>query len=144
MRKECNRGNMRKFIEALECGQYEQGSGRLRQGDRFCCLGVACDLAMKNGVEMKIRKDAPAVSCGNPQCTACGDEGQTWVYEYDMGYLPVAVQEWLGIDTQNPILSGCTATWWNDHEKASFTSIGQLFRHEYLDENNPSELAAFV
>ena len=32
------------WIEALRSGKYEQGRGALRMGDKFCCLGVACDL----------------------------------------------------------------------------------------------------
>ena len=32
------------WIAALRSGKYEQGKGRLREGDKFCCLGVACDL----------------------------------------------------------------------------------------------------
>lgn len=35
-----------KWLEALRSGKYEQGSGVLRDNaDRFCCLGVLCDLA---------------------------------------------------------------------------------------------------
>jgi hypothetical protein len=33
------------WIEALESGKYQQGTGQLRNGDCFCCLGVACDLS---------------------------------------------------------------------------------------------------
>lgn len=39
----------KKWLEALESGEYDQSRGRLvrhtEKGDRFCCLGVACDLA---------------------------------------------------------------------------------------------------
>lgn len=139
MGKECNVDNMRMFVNALESGLYEQGQGRLRSGDQFCCLGVACELARTNGVEMNVKKNQTVLPCGNPDCKSCGVE-DGWTYDSEMGYLPLAVQEWLGIDTPNPSLSGCTATWWNDHENASFTSIAQLFRHEYLEESNPSEL----
>ena len=34
----------RKWIAALRSGEYKQGKGYLRKGDRFCCLGVLCDL----------------------------------------------------------------------------------------------------
>lgn len=34
----------KKWVEALRSGKYKQGSGYLRSGDRFCCLGVACDV----------------------------------------------------------------------------------------------------
>jgi hypothetical protein len=33
------------WCEALESGKFEQGRTRLRDGDRFCCLGVACDMS---------------------------------------------------------------------------------------------------
>ncbi len=32
------------FVAALRSGKYEQGTHRLRVEDRFCCLGVLCDL----------------------------------------------------------------------------------------------------
>lgn len=32
------------LAEALESGKYKQGRGVLREGDCFCCIGVACDL----------------------------------------------------------------------------------------------------
>jgi len=36
-----------KWLEALRSGRYEQGQGRLRRGNTFCCLGVGCDVAIK-------------------------------------------------------------------------------------------------
>lgn len=33
-----------KWVEALRSGKYQQGNGSLREGDKYCCLGVACDL----------------------------------------------------------------------------------------------------
>lgn len=34
----------KKWVEALRSGKYEQGKGQLRQDNKFCCLGVACDI----------------------------------------------------------------------------------------------------
>jgi hypothetical protein len=38
----------KQWLEALRSGKYQQGNGRLRSSrdgvDRFCCLGVLCDL----------------------------------------------------------------------------------------------------
>lgn len=35
----------KKWIKALRSGKYEQGEGALRDSyDKFCCLGVACDI----------------------------------------------------------------------------------------------------
>jgi hypothetical protein len=39
-----------KWIAALSGGQYQQGSGVLRdKHDRFCCLGVLCDVVDSSG-----------------------------------------------------------------------------------------------
>lgn len=32
------------WVEALRSDVYEQGRGCLRQGDKYCCLGVALDV----------------------------------------------------------------------------------------------------
>lgn len=32
------------WAEALESGDYQQGEGQLRNGEKFCCLGVLCNL----------------------------------------------------------------------------------------------------
>lgn len=37
--------NNRKWIKALRSGRYKQGVKRLRGDDKFCCLGVACDIS---------------------------------------------------------------------------------------------------
>jgi hypothetical protein len=34
----------RRWVEALESGHYQQGKGLLCSGDKYCCLGVACDV----------------------------------------------------------------------------------------------------
>jgi hypothetical protein len=39
----------RRWIEALRSGEYEQGRGFLKLDGRYCCLGVLCDLAAKDG-----------------------------------------------------------------------------------------------
>lgn len=37
------------WIDTLESGKYKQTTGALKEGDSFCCLGVLCDLAVKDG-----------------------------------------------------------------------------------------------
>ena len=34
----------KKWLEALKSGRYKQGQGMLRAEDKYCCLGVLCDL----------------------------------------------------------------------------------------------------
>jgi hypothetical protein len=36
----------RKWVDALRSGDYEQGMNRLRRGNRYCCLGVLCSVAI--------------------------------------------------------------------------------------------------
>lgn len=38
------------WLEALRSGNYVQGQHTLRNGGTFCCLGVACDLALKTSI----------------------------------------------------------------------------------------------
>lgn len=52
-------GIRRRWLKALRSGEYKQGVGKLRQTDtygkvpvqRFCCLGVLCDLYKKDRVK---------------------------------------------------------------------------------------------
>jgi hypothetical protein len=45
-----NQEIMREWVTALRSGNYEQGRGRLRTDNQYCCLGVLCDIAVRNGV----------------------------------------------------------------------------------------------
>jgi hypothetical protein len=40
---------MKKWVQALRSGEYRQARGRLKKGNAFCCLGVACD-ALKDHI----------------------------------------------------------------------------------------------
>ena len=40
------------WAEALESGEYEQTIGQLQDGNGFCCLGVACEVAEAQGVRV--------------------------------------------------------------------------------------------
>lgn len=46
------------WVKALRSGEYEQALGRLRDGDTFCCLGVACEVYRKAGGDLSWRGDA--------------------------------------------------------------------------------------
>lgn len=37
-----------KWVEALRSGEYKQGQGRLNDRDLFCCLGVLCEVLIKD------------------------------------------------------------------------------------------------
>jgi hypothetical protein len=47
-----------RWVTALRSGEYQQGRETMRQGDRFCCLGVLCEI---DGAQWQ-----PARSEGHP------------------------------------------------------------------------------
>ena len=123
--------NMRRWVEALESGEYEQGVGYLhdRHDNMFCCLGVACDLAYKDGVVARDQydNDEPGRS-------------SEWIVRYGKAevstVLPDEVVDWLGLADQNPEVAvdgnRFELTHLNDALEMSFMEIAQLIRYEYL------------
>lgn len=82
------------WIPALRSGQYEQGVGKLHDKDnRFCCLGVACDL-LKDKLSLEVREG----TC-------------SYKYDYSEVYLPEAVENYIGlIDTSQDELANLNDT----------------------------------
>ena len=75
------------WLDALRSGEYKPGRGQLRTvNERFCCLGVLCDLAAKDGGRQW--SDPATYSCSNPS------------YNYEIGntsYPPTIMMYYLGI-----------------------------------------------
>jgi hypothetical protein len=107
------------WAEALSSGMYEQTTGRLYRGPKaadaynrqdenaYCCLGVACLVAEKNGVTIDV------------------DWRQKRV-------LPVEVRDYFGLPNDNPEFLGKAAAEWNDLLGSNFQTIAALIRNEYL------------
>lgn len=78
--------NAKKWVKALESGEYEQGKLRLcTLGDKFdyfCCLGVACDLYVREKGSLKVTT-----------------ENKTVYYDNEAHSLPIKVMDWLGLRT---------------------------------------------
>jgi hypothetical protein len=114
-----NKDNIRKWVEALRSGKYQQTTGALCRDGKYCCLGVACEVAIENGV-LVVRRGT----------------GENVVrYDSREGVLPWAVLEWLGIDEKDPELGksqSMVASDWNDHVRADFTKIADLIEETYL------------
>ena len=80
-----------KWVAALRSGEYKQTTGKLANVERteHCCLGVLCEMAIKDGVdvEVSVRLDE-------------GDDGNDRFYtEFDKetGHPPKSVQRWAGM-----------------------------------------------
>jgi hypothetical protein len=89
----------KKWIEALRSGEYEQTTGELRtwdpekQGYRFCCLGVLCELY----------RQSPEAEA-NVTFTGWETNTSRFIARDDVedGTLPIPVQEWIGMDSGDP------------------------------------------
>ena len=74
-----------RWTAALRSGDYQQGREQLHYGGTWCCLGVLCDLAEKDGV------------------ITSTDSGQGWrSYGGCHDYPPDAVVNWAGLPGYNP------------------------------------------
>lgn len=117
----------RKWVEALRSGAYEQGFYALKtEGGKYCCLGVACEVAVHEGV---IEPGA-----GRPGWIDTYYDGQASV-------LPESVRHWLGLaDEAGSLTSDAwvprehdpgarpwkALTELNDYTGADFDSIADL------------------
>lgn len=79
-----NTENAQKWIDALRSGEYQQAKGSLRKPEGFCCLGVACDVAINNGVQIEVREVISPFA------------GPMFVYGDEDSWLPQEVKDWLG------------------------------------------------
>lgn len=93
----CNLANMRLWIEALESGDFEQAMGTLRteyvtvdRELRYCCLGVATELAVRNKVVSVVSSE----DCWNQ---AEGHEHTLWCNQPNDETLSEEIARWLGI-----------------------------------------------
>ena len=109
-----NQKNWLKWARALESGKYKQGHYNLQKAGRYCCLGVACELAIADGVEIQ-RKE-----CSESRIR----------YDDASCYLQVKVQNWLGITVNDPCLGDRPASYMNDIDNATFPEIAKAIRAE--------------
>src|SRR6266851_1373779 len=140
-----NEENIRKWVDALRSGKYQQTTGKLSDGQAYCCLGVACEVAIESGValERKLEADDPNDFNGRGR-VVYGDQG---------GELPEAVANWLGLlfeddygeflpfsDPELTSEGAChtTAVEWNDDANADFAKIADLIEANYLAKGEPS------
>jgi hypothetical protein len=93
------------WVEALKSGEYSQGTGGLRDGDLFCCLGVLCDIHAK---ETSSEWAAPTFKS----------------FSSYSGYtvtLPTKVAKWAGLENNDPIVKSPSGT---DEEHLSVLNDG--------------------
>ncbi len=99
----------KKWLAALRSGQYRQTTvGRLTDGQRFCCLGVLCNLhALETGTAWERNEEGLVV------------------YDGEAYYLPGVVQKWAGIRGCRPMVKGQELADLNDSPQR-FKTIAKL------------------
>jgi len=128
-----NEARLRLALDALRSDRFEQGYGALSFIDptdgkvKYCCLGVMCEVAIENGLELAKKH--------------CDDvESTNFVYGTweDGGFLPIEVRNWYELDSTNPRVGGQRATYLNDDMHMPFARIADEFEKTYLpnEENN--------
>ena len=75
--------------EALLSGKYEQGRSALNSGGKLCCLGVLCEVAIQQGLQLNKIKQRNSYGYGA---------------ERAYGFLPQEVMEWADIKTMRGAL----------------------------------------
>jgi len=80
--------NAKKWVKALRSGEFKQGTGYLRKGDKFCCLGVACAVYQDEVGTLEVKVSLRGAGEGSDVTSFNSLEGQ----------LPTEVRNWLGLD----------------------------------------------
>jgi hypothetical protein len=92
-----------KWVNALRSGEYQQGAGKLRNSDGFCCLGVLCDLYSQEPFTKGW------VFHGDKENALPQDY---WKFDGEKEWLPKSVMEWAGLSKNNPVVD----VYWEDDE----------------------------
>jgi hypothetical protein len=111
------------WLAALRSGKYTQGRSRLRtqfdNTESFCCLGVLCDVAAKDGPGQWAKGGSYYLTDGSHSDTS----------------LPLGVSKWAGLNDDNdPVVGpggGMCLSSLNDENRLSFADIADLIE-EYL------------
>lgn len=79
----------KEWAENLRSGDYKQGQSYLHNDNRFCCLGVLCDMAVKAGVVK----------------TGMLDGIDSYGEEDRVQHLPDEVIQWAGLKGCSPLVT---------------------------------------
>jgi hypothetical protein len=79
---------IKEWVAALRSGKYKQGKNYLRRGNKFCCLGVLCELAVKAKVT---------------EATESGMGSSIIMYGQSSSVLPAKVKKWAGLVNESGV-----------------------------------------
>lgn len=110
-----------KWAAKLESGEYPQTTGTLRRRTAdpgtppvgLCCLGVLCELAIEEGLDIEVRADSDKYYTG---------------YDGAISVLPITVQQWAGMHSENGQFKAGRCLTEDNDGGASFTEIAATIR----------------
>jgi len=123
-----------RWVKALRSGKYKQGIGYLNKDNKFCCLGVLCDLATKSkSINIQTKFDTNTKSIYNENIIS--DHRIFCYYDKELALLPQKVKEWAGMRNINGVFESNNKTEYcltelNDNGK-SFKQIANIIEKNY-------------
>lgn len=128
---EPNKERIQLLVDELRTTEHQQARNALSRhtrngGTSYCCLGIACEIAIANGLEIEKSMQFSQGNIGSGM----------GIYDEEMGSLPPSVQRWYGFDKGNPYLdehNTMTAAEYNDGGM-SFPDIADKFEEKFLKE----------
>lgn len=113
-----------KWVKALRSGEYKKGRYALRKLNKrkgatpkYCCLGVLCDLYIKEHKRAKWELDTVS-------------DNNTYQLNNNGVDLPSNVRRWAGIKESNPLVGKCSLMSLNDFHNKSFKYIANVIEEE--------------
>lgn len=133
---------VRKLVRALKTTKKKQGTGKLSRylspyQREYCCLGIACEVAMADGLELNRERRTDTYATHKEDVVRYVNGNNT--EDGSASMLPQVVADWYGFsDIDPPLLSEHNdlsfATDLNDGRKYSFKRIAAAFERTYLSE----------
>lgn len=104
------------WIKALRSGKYKQGTGYLCKNDKYCCLGVLCEIAKQKGID--ISREKIEIGLGH------------YCYAYDNN------RDWLPPILAKAIFNGSSdetdkLSILNDHHEQTFPQIAEYIEKAF-------------
>lgn len=86
----------KKWLEVLRSGEYTQGQTALNHDGTFCCLGVLCDVYLKETGDPNSEWES------NEEVYFTTKDPNGQIIDSSLEFLPMRVMGWAGLGEQNP------------------------------------------
>lgn len=127
-----NKERVQLLVDALRSGEYTQTTGELERDGRNCCLGVACRVAIKNGLDVAVNiLDGEVRYDGNG--AQLPNSVKAWYdFEGSDPYIQVSPDD---VDEENKDFARTPvyATTANDDFDLDFNKIADAFERTYIN-----------